>query len=102
MIDVSIIVVNWNVRDLLRLCLQSLRDQAGLPMSQMQVIVVDNASADGSAAMVSAEFPEVMLLAMYSLPGVPAHVSKCADHLPLCRLNCGAASCVRRGTLPWW
>lgn len=63
MIDVSIIVVNWNVRDLLRLCLQSLRDQAGLPMSQMQVIVVDNASADGSAAMVSAEFPEVMLLA---------------------------------------
>lgn len=63
MIDVSIIVVNWNVRELLRLCLQSLRDQAGLPMSQMQVIVVDNASADGSAAMVSAEFPEVTLLA---------------------------------------
>lgn len=63
MIDVSIIVVNWNVRDLLRLCLQSLRDQAGLPMANMQVIVVDNASADGSAAMVSAEFPEVTLLA---------------------------------------
>lgn len=63
MIDVSIIVVNWNVRDLLRLCLQSLRDQAGLPMANMQIIVVDNASADGSAAMVSAEFPEVTLLA---------------------------------------
>ncbi|TDM04863.1 MAG: glycosyltransferase family 2 protein [Ideonella sp. MAG2] len=63
MIDVSIIVVNWNVRDLLRLCLQSLREQAGLPMAQMQVIVVDNASADGSAAMVAAEFPEVTLLA---------------------------------------
>ncbi|WP_396269298.1 glycosyltransferase family 2 protein [Ideonella sp.] len=63
MIDVSIIVVNWNVRDLLRLCLQSLRDQAGLPMARMQVIVVDNASADGSAAMVAAEFPEATLLA---------------------------------------
>ncbi|MDZ7813007.1 MAG: glycosyltransferase family 2 protein [Ideonella sp.] len=63
MIDVSIIVVNWNVRELLRLCLQSLREQAGLPMAQMQVIVVDNASADGSAAMVDAEFPEVTLLA---------------------------------------
>jgi N-acetylglucosaminyl-diphospho-decaprenol L-rhamnosyltransferase len=60
---VSIIIVNWNVRELLRACLQSLRDAAGLPMAQMQVIVVDNASADGSAAMVAAEFPEVRLVA---------------------------------------
>lgn len=63
MIDVSIIVVNWNVRELLRACLQSLRDAAGLPMARMQVIVVDNASADGSAEMVRREFPDVVLLA---------------------------------------
>lgn len=60
---VSIIIVNWNVRELLRACLQSLRDAAGLPAARMQVIVVDNASADGSAAMVRDEFPEVVLLA---------------------------------------
>jgi N-acetylglucosaminyl-diphospho-decaprenol L-rhamnosyltransferase len=61
--DVSIIIVNWNVRELLRACLQSLRDAAGLPMARMQVFVVDNASADGSADMVAAEFPEVELVA---------------------------------------
>jgi len=63
MTAVSIIIVNWNVRELLRACLQSLRDEAGLPAAQMQVIVVDNASVDGSAAMVAAEFPEVALVA---------------------------------------
>ncbi len=62
-IDVSIIIVNWNVRELLRGSLQSLRDASGMPAERMQVIVVDNASADGSAAMVAAEFPEVTLLA---------------------------------------
>ena len=62
-IDVSIIIVNWNVRELLRACLQSLRDAAGLPMDRMQVIVVDNASADHSADMVRREFPEAVLLA---------------------------------------
>lgn len=61
-IDVSLIIVNWNVRELLRACLQSLRDAAGLPMDRMQVIVVDNASVDGSAEMVRREFPEVVLI----------------------------------------
>ena len=61
-IDVSLIIVNWNVRELLRACLQSLREAAGLPMDRMQVIVVDNHSADGSADMVRREFPEVVLI----------------------------------------
>jgi len=61
--DVSIIIVNWNVCELLRGCLQSLREASGLPAERMQVIVVDNHSADGSVAMVRAEFPEVTLLA---------------------------------------
>lgn len=60
MSTVSVIVVNHNTRDLLRDCLRSVRAEGvGLPT---QVIVVDNASSDGSAAMVRAEFPEVHLI----------------------------------------
>lgn len=55
----SIIILSWNVRDLLRACL------ARLPLTdpECEIIVVDAASADGSAAMVRAEFPQVRLLA---------------------------------------
>jgi GT2 family glycosyltransferase len=58
----SVIIVSYNVRELLRECLQSLR-AAGehLPL---QIIVVDNASADGSSEMVGREFPEVERLEM--------------------------------------
>jgi len=61
--DLAIIIVSWNVRDLLRRCLQSV--QAGLERSGLrgQVWVVDNASSDGSAAMVQHEFPWVHLIA---------------------------------------
>jgi GT2 family glycosyltransferase len=56
--EVSVIVVSFNTRDLLRECLQSLlaecsRLPAGL---SAEVLVVDNASADGSADMVEREF----------------------------------------------
>ncbi|MEY4427531.1 MAG: hypothetical protein RLZZ182_220 [Pseudomonadota bacterium] len=68
-IEASIIIVNWKVRDLLRACLQSVRDQAGLRMDQMEVIVVDNDSRDGSVEMVRAEFPEVRLIANADNPG---------------------------------
>ncbi len=57
----SVCVVNWNTRDLLRACLQSLYRYP--PSEPIEVIVVDNASADGSAAMVRAEFPQVVLIA---------------------------------------
>src|SRR4051794_26064744 len=60
--DCSIIIVSWNVRDLLRRCLASLPDAAG-PDVRAEVIVVDNASHDGSGAMVQAEFPQVRVLA---------------------------------------
>ena len=60
MSTVSVIVVNHNTCDLLRECLRSVRaEAAGLPT---QVIVVDNASSDGSVAVVRAEFPEVRLI----------------------------------------
>jgi N-acetylglucosaminyl-diphospho-decaprenol L-rhamnosyltransferase len=60
-VDVSVCIVNWNTRELLRRCLLSIRKHtAGV---QVQVIVVDNASADGSADMVKQGFPEVHLIA---------------------------------------
>jgi len=53
-------IANWNCRDLLRGCLESLQDQAqGV---RLEVIVVDNASSDGAADMVAREFPEVLLV----------------------------------------
>ncbi len=58
--DLSIIIVNWNTRDLLRGCLASL--PAATEGLQTEVLVVDNASADDSAAMVLADFPEVRLM----------------------------------------
>ncbi len=56
----AIILVNWNTRDLLRQALRSVREHAGMPV---HVIVVDNASSDGSPEMVRAEFPEATLIA---------------------------------------
>lgn len=58
--DVSVIIVNWNTRDLLRNCLRSITDQTTVAH---EIIVVDNASRDGSAEMVRAEFPDVTLIA---------------------------------------
>ncbi|GAP35860.1 glycosyltransferase family 2 protein [Piscinibacter sakaiensis] len=60
---VSVIVVNWNVRALLHECLRSLYADGGLPADALQVIVVDNASHDGSVAMVRADFPQVECIA---------------------------------------
>jgi hypothetical protein len=58
--DLSVVVVSWNTRDDLRACLRSTLD--GLAGIAGEVIVVDNASSDGSAEMVAAEFPEVRLV----------------------------------------
>jgi GT2 family glycosyltransferase len=60
-VDVSILIVNWNTRQCLRECLQSIqRTVKGL---EIEVIVVDNASMDGSAEMVRSEFPGAILVA---------------------------------------
>lgn len=58
-VHLSIVVLSWNTRDILRACLAALeRDHSP---RRREVIVVDNASADGSADMVAAEFPHVQL-----------------------------------------
>jgi asparagine synthase (glutamine-hydrolysing) len=58
--ELSVIVVNWNTRDLLRECITSL--ERHLTAIDHEIIVVDNASSDGSADMVAAEFSGVRLL----------------------------------------
>jgi hypothetical protein len=58
--DVSIVVVSFNTRDVLRDCLQSVYRETG--SLRVQVIVVDNASTDGSVAMVEQEFPGALLI----------------------------------------
>jgi N-acetylglucosaminyl-diphospho-decaprenol L-rhamnosyltransferase len=69
-VDLTIVIVSWNVRDLLRRCLSSIVgiEDWGLDMEspispiQTEIIVVDNASTDGSPEMVRAEFPGVRLV----------------------------------------
>ena len=84
-VSLAVVIVSYNVRDLLRACLKAtleslaaggfqlsvVSDQpsavGGQPSAVSRlssaVIVIDNASADGSAAMVAAEFPQVHLVA---------------------------------------
>jgi N-acetylglucosaminyl-diphospho-decaprenol L-rhamnosyltransferase len=64
--DLSIVILNFNTREHLRQCLASLRAEGSTSLSggpiQAEVIVVDNASADGSAEMAATEFPWVELV----------------------------------------
>lgn len=56
----SIVVVNWNTRELLRQCIESI--YATVPPISFEAIVVDNDSSDGSADMVADRFPGVTLV----------------------------------------
>jgi GT2 family glycosyltransferase len=59
MTDVSIVIINWNTREVLRNCLASVFEgRTGL---SVEVLVIDNASTDGSAEMVARSFPQVKL-----------------------------------------
>lgn len=58
--DLSIVIVSWNTRGMLRECLRTVA--AGAAPLAAETIVVDNASTDGSPAMVAAEFPAVRLI----------------------------------------
>lgn len=57
---VSVVIVNWNTRELLRACLASLPWDS--ERVRIEVIVVDNASEDGSAQMVAEQFPQARLI----------------------------------------
>jgi len=69
--DVSIVIVSWNVRDLLRECLKSILNSPDVRIAghqgspnavECEVIVVDSNSTDGTGKMVSDEFPWAILV----------------------------------------
>lgn len=63
MMDCSVIIVNWNVKEELRSCLYSIeKEKGGIPF---EVFVVDNASWDGSVEMVRKEFPWIRIIANF-------------------------------------
>ena len=87
MIDLSVVIVSWNVCDLLRRCLHSVlgarplvtgneQDRARFrpvpPEFSIEVVVVDNASTDDSVDMVRTEFPRVRMIANDDNRGFPA------------------------------
>ena len=61
MIDISIVIVNYNVKDLLIQCLRSIY-LAKLDAISFEVIIVDNDSKDDSVSSVKLEFPEVLII----------------------------------------
>jgi len=58
---VSVVIPNWNGAHLLPTCLDSLRRQT---LAGREIIVVDNASIDGSRDLVAREYPDVRLLVL--------------------------------------
>jgi GT2 family glycosyltransferase len=60
MIDVSIIIVNWNTKELLLNCIESLYDETH--DAAMEIIVVDNGSSDGSPEAVKSTYPQVKVI----------------------------------------
>ncbi len=67
--DLSLVIVSWNVCDLLRNCLQSI--DAGRGELNLETIVVDSASSDSSPQMVAREFPWVHLITCDENVGFP-------------------------------
>jgi GT2 family glycosyltransferase len=67
-IDLGIVILNWNTRDLLEKCLQTVFASEGV---SYRVVVVDNASTDGSADMVRERFPQAHLIASPTNDGYP-------------------------------
>lgn len=60
-IDISIVIVSWKLRELLKKCLESIISARG--DLQLEIFVVDNASNDGTVEMVKNDFPSVKLIA---------------------------------------
>jgi GT2 family glycosyltransferase len=59
LVKLSVVIVNWNTRERLESCLQGVQASS---IADQEIIVVDNGSSDGSAEMVSAQFPDVRLI----------------------------------------
>jgi GT2 family glycosyltransferase len=94
----SVVVLSWNTREILRACLDSLSRDT--PCEPREIIVVDNGSTDGSAEMVAREYPTVRLIRnaendLYAEPNNQG--ARVATGRYLCLLNSDTE--VRRGAL---
>lgn len=101
-LDLSIVIVSWNTRDLLDACLASVfADLTRAPSLRGEVWVVDNSSADGSAALVREKYPAVRLIENQENVGFARAnnqaVSRCAGRW-VCLLN--SDTLIRPGALP--
>ncbi|MBI4670610.1 MAG: glycosyltransferase family 2 protein [Chloroflexi bacterium] len=63
MLDISFILVSWNVRELLKRALEAILADAAAANCVAEIIVVDNASRDGTVEMLRADFPHVHVIA---------------------------------------
>src|SRR5215470_3426613 len=68
--DLSIVIVSFNTRNVLRECLQSIERERGV--LQIETWIVDNCSSDGSPEMIEQEFPEVHLVRSHANLGFGA------------------------------
>jgi GT2 family glycosyltransferase len=59
-IDISVIIVNWNTKELLLECIKSIENN--INNSKIEIIVIDNASNDGSVQALNEYFPDVKLI----------------------------------------
>lgn len=73
-IDLSIIIINWNTRDILRQCLELI--PAAVGDLSFELILVDNGSTDGSQVMVRSHFPWARLVANKENLGFPKAVNQ--------------------------
>ena len=60
MAKISIIILNWNTRDLLAQCIDTIEQHKAT--LQLEIIVVDNASTDGSQTMLQEKYPQIQLI----------------------------------------
>lgn len=88
--SVALIILNWNQRDLTLDCLRSVRERY-YPAGRVITILVDNASTDGSAEAVRADFPEAIVIvnpdnlgfAQGNNPGIRHALGTGADYIML-------------------
>ena len=59
-IDLSVVIVNWNTKDLLKKCLNSVYQT--INNLNFEIIIVDNASSDGSGEMLKRDYPQVITI----------------------------------------
>ena len=74
LVDVSVVIVTWNTRELVRRCVRSVLERSG--GVSLEATVVDNASTDGTCDTLCREFPDVRLIANETNVGFPSAANR--------------------------